>query len=70
MYTLIRTVPFGRMLRDQFPAMMGSLLIAERFYKFHSFTIECIAFLGTWYVLEAGLHRSLAHLSGTKKLRV
>lgn len=27
-----------------------SLLLAELFYKFHSFTLECVAFLGTWYI--------------------
>jgi hypothetical protein len=26
--------------------------IAEFFYKFHSFALECLAFLVTWYVLS------------------
>jgi hypothetical protein len=26
--------------------------IAETFYKFHSFTLECGAFLATWWVLR------------------
>jgi hypothetical protein len=30
-------------------------IIAEAFYKFHSFTLECIAFLATWFVLDAAL---------------
>lgn len=29
-----------------------SLLIAEALYKFHSFTLEALAFLGTWYALR------------------
>jgi hypothetical protein len=29
-----------------------SLGIAELLYKFHSFTLEAIAFLATWYVLR------------------
>jgi len=29
-----------------------SLAIAEFFYKFHSFTLEALAFLGTWYALR------------------
>ena len=29
-----------------------SFVIAETFYKFHSFTLEAAAFLGTWYVLR------------------
>jgi hypothetical protein len=29
-----------------------SFVIAEMFYKFHSFTLEAGAFLGTWYALR------------------
>lgn len=33
-----------------------AFLIAEQLYKFHSFTLETIAFLATWWVLRrAGL---------------
>ena len=31
------------------PSFVISLLIAETFFKFHSFTLELLAFLGTWY---------------------
>jgi len=34
------------------PALVASVAIAETFYKFHSFTVECVAFLATWYVLH------------------
>lgn len=29
-----------------------AFVIAEMFYKFHSFTLEAAAFLATWYVLR------------------
>ena len=29
-----------------------AFVIAETFYKFHSFTLEAAAFLATWYVLR------------------
>ena len=29
-----------------------AFVIAEQFYKFHSFTLETIAFLATWFVLR------------------
>jgi hypothetical protein len=29
------------------------MFISELFYKFHSFTLECVAFLVTWFVLDA-----------------
>jgi hypothetical protein len=28
-----------------------AFIIAELFYKFHSFTLECGAFLFTWYAI-------------------
>jgi len=31
---------------------VASFVIAEVFYKFHSFTLECAAFLVTWYALS------------------
>ena len=31
----------------------GSLVIAELLFKFHSFTLECLAFLGTRFALDA-----------------
>jgi hypothetical protein len=34
------------------PTGVFSLFIAELFYKFHSFTLECLAFLATWYVAD------------------
>ena len=32
-------------------ALVIALVIAEIFYQFHSFTLECVAFLATWYAL-------------------
>jgi hypothetical protein len=29
-----------------------AFVIAEQFYKFHSFTLETLAFLATWFVLR------------------
>jgi hypothetical protein len=53
MYTLIRALPIRDILLEQLPALVVSLIIAEAFYKFHSFTLECIAFLATWYAIDA-----------------
>ena len=52
MYTLMNSIPLRQMLLEQAPIIVISLIIAELFYKFHSFTLECIAFLATWYVLD------------------
>ena len=52
MYTLMRTLSLKKILLEQAPTIVGSMFIAEMFYKFHSFTLECIAFLATWYVVD------------------
>ena len=56
MFTLIRSVPARELLLEQAPTFAVSLLIAELFYKFHSFTLECIAFLITWYILDGAIN--------------
>lgn len=53
MYTLISSLPTQKLLLEQVPVFLISFLIAEMFYKFHSFTLECLAFLVTWYVFDA-----------------
>ena len=63
MFELIRSVPLRQLLARQAPALAGSLVIAELFYKFGSFTLECLGFLVTWFVLDAtiaGIARAFA----------
>jgi hypothetical protein len=49
---------FLRVLRSQgdwlvrLPGLPLAFLIAELFYKFHSFTLECAAFLLTWLLID------------------
>jgi len=52
MYTLIRLIPLRQLLLEQLPALAVSFVIAETFYKFHSFAVECVAFLLTWYAVD------------------
>ncbi len=56
MYTLTRILPLHTLLLKQLPALGGALIVAEVFYKFHSFTLECLAFLATWYVFDAAIN--------------
>lgn len=53
MFTLLRTLSTKRLLIEQFPALLAAWVIAEFFYKFHSFSLECGAFLATWFVFDA-----------------
>jgi hypothetical protein len=52
MYTLLRQLSYRALILQQLPTLAGSLFIAEILYKFGSFTLESIAFLATWFVLD------------------
>lgn len=52
-YQLIHSLTVSELFKRQVPPFLVAFLIAEFFYKFKSFTLECIAFLITWYVLDA-----------------
>ena len=66
MYTLIHSLPFRQLFIEQAPAFVISLIIAELFYKFHSFTLETIAFLATWYVIDAIVQLIQKRLGGRR----
>jgi hypothetical protein len=52
MYQIVKgPVARGVLARETLPFVV-SLVTAEMFYKFHSFTLECLAFLATWYALS------------------
>ena len=50
MYTILKHISLKKLASSELPALGLSFIIAEAFYKFGSFTLECIAFLGTWYL--------------------
>jgi hypothetical protein len=56
MFSLLHSLTAGELFRQQLPVFALSFLIAEFFYKFGSFALECVAFLATWYVLDAAIH--------------
>jgi hypothetical protein len=51
MYHLTKILNW-KLLKTEAPLCLFSLFMAESFYKFHSFTLELIAFGGTWYFLS------------------
>ena len=53
MFELLRSSTLRQLLARQAPALALSLIVAELFYKFGSFTLECLGFLATWFVLDA-----------------
>jgi hypothetical protein len=52
MYSYVKHAGLPAFLAREAPAFLASFVIAEVFYKFHSFTLECAAFLATWYALS------------------
>lgn len=67
MYTLIRSLPLRELLLEQLPAFLISFVIAELFYKFHSFTLECLAFLVTWYIIDFVITTVSDKVGGNRK---
>ena len=53
MYQLIHNLTLNELFKRQIPTFVSAFAIAEIFYKFHSFALECVAFLVTWYVFDA-----------------
>lgn len=62
MYTLLHLLPVKRLVYEQVPTLALALIIAELFFKFHSFTLECGAFLATWFVLDFLIQRILRRI--------
>lgn len=63
MYTLFKFLAGKTIILNQLPILILSMIIAELFYKFHSFTLECLAFLVTWFAIDA-MDKFLSSLFG------
>lgn len=49
MYTLLHTESVRKELLRELPPLAVSVTLAEFCFRFHSFVLECAAFLVTWY---------------------
>ena len=49
MYELLKHTTLRRALLHEAPPATASIVVAEALYHFHSFTLEVLAFLPTWY---------------------
>jgi hypothetical protein len=52
MHTLIQNIGIREAVASEAAPLLASMITAELFFKFHSFTLECAAFLATWYGLS------------------
>jgi hypothetical protein len=48
MYASLRRLGIRQWLLQEAPSLSLALIVAELVYKFHSFTLECVAFMATW----------------------
>src|SRR5512140_2480743 len=47
-YSTIQRLGIRESVVREAPPLVGALVLAELFFKFHSFSLECLAFLATW----------------------
>jgi len=53
MYSRTSRLSISNLLLEQ-PTVLGvSMMLAEMFYKLHSFTLGCLFFLATWFTADA-----------------
>ena len=52
MFSLVKDLGVQVALKQEAVPFVIAFLVAEFFYKFHSFTLECLAFLVTWFLLS------------------
>jgi len=69
MYHLFTSLRSRELFLQQLPACLLAGTTAEVFYTFHSFTLECAAFLCTWFVIDAALHAVVPLRSETRMSR-
>ena len=61
MFSLIRDLGFRAAARQEAVPFVIAFVIAELFFKFKSFALECLAFLAVWALLS--FFQSLIFLS-------
>jgi hypothetical protein len=54
-FQLLRTIHRQDLVVRQLPAFGSAFVIAGSFYQFHSFYLETVAFMVTWFVIDAAL---------------
>ena len=53
MFTTFNTMSIRAWFVDEAPQLVAAMAIAELAFRFHSFSLECMAFLVTWWTLGA-----------------
>ncbi len=64
MFQLLTQNSSGELLKAQLPVLLAALVVAELFFKFGSFSLECVAFLATWFVFDAAVSALRRRIGG------
>jgi len=62
MYQLLQGRSIRSLSIDALPPLALAFILAELFYKWHSFTLECAGFLATWFVIDFAWTKVLRRL--------
>lgn len=57
MLEFLRTIRQNGDIAVKLPGLLLAFFVAEFFYKFHSFSLECGAFLITWLLIDLAIER-------------
>jgi hypothetical protein len=52
MFSLVKDLGIQVALRQEALPFLIAFVVAEFFFKFKSFTLECLAFLAAWFLLS------------------
>jgi hypothetical protein len=66
MFQLFRAIGAMDLAVRQLPVFMVSFVVASVFYKFGSFALEAVAFLATWFVLDAVVEGAVRLVAGRR----
>ncbi len=69
MFTLLKSLRSRQVYLSEPASFVLALVIAELFYKFHSFLLETGAFLVTWFVLGFVIHTVAGRVSPESSAR-
>lgn len=69
MHTFVRSLSHRELTFVQLPMAAGSMMIAELAYKFGSFTLEAMAFLVTWFVIDLASRKLRTGVRGATRAR-
>ena len=66
MIDFLRALRAHAAYKQRLVSFAPALIVSELFYKFHSFTLETLAFLATWGVIDAVI-QVVRHVSAGRR---